>query len=139
MKLLTVAFAWLLSKTCAEHQWGKVWAEFLKQIRVVKIPFTSYEHAILSRNKNVINFSTRPSPAHWWPLFIVIYKRKGKCFLTRLKKTFMNKSCNNVNILPDSFLHGKKISEDYFESFCPFSNREKTKVLNRLRFRLMKM
>ena len=62
MKLLTVAFAWLPSKTCAAHQWGKVWAEFLKQIRVVKIPFTSYEHAILSRNKNVINFSTRPSP-----------------------------------------------------------------------------
>ena len=51
----------------------------------------------------------------------------------------MNKSCNNVNILPDSFLHGKQISEDYFESFCPFSKREKTKVLNRLKFRLIKM
>ena len=54
----------------------------------------------------------------------------------------MNKSCNNVNIFPDSLqcdLHGKQISEDYFESFCPFNNREKTKVVNRLKFRLMKM
>ena len=51
----------------------------------------------------------------------------------------MNKSCNNVNILPDSFLHGKQILEDYFESFCPFSNREKTKVLNRLKFTLIKI
>ena len=27
----------------------------------------------------------------------------------------------------------------YFESFFPFSNREKTKVLNRLKLRLIKM
>ena len=51
----------------------------------------------------------------------------------------MSKSCNKVNFLPDSFLHGKQISEDYFEWFCLSSNREKTKVLNRLKFRLIKM
>ena len=84
MKLLTVAFACLLSRTCAEHQWGKVWAEFLKQIRVVKIPFTSYEHAILSRNKNVINFSTRPSPPR--PLMTSVHchlQEKGKMFFDK--------------------------------------------------------
>ena len=66
-------------------------------------------------------------------------QEEGKMFFDKSKEGIYEESCNNVNILPDSFLHGKKISEDYFESFCPFSNREKTKVLNRLKFRLMKM
>ena len=86
MKLLTMAFARLLSKTCAEHQWGKVWAQFLKQIRVVKILFTSYEHAILSRNKNVISFSTRPFPR---PLMTSVHchlQEEGKTLFDKAKK-----------------------------------------------------
>ena len=86
MKLLTVAFARLLSKTCAEHQWGKVWAEFLKQIRVVKILFTSYEHVILSRNKNFISFSTRPSPRPLMTSFHCHLREEGKMFFDKAKE-----------------------------------------------------
>ena len=65
---------------------GNSLGRILKQIRVVKILFTSYENAILSRNKNVINFSTRPSPR---PLMTSVHchlHEEGKMFFDKAKE-----------------------------------------------------
>ena len=101
MKLLSMAFVWLLTKTCTGHRgggefgpkmafWGQFspwkfefcWVNISESSLTVKKSVYVIAKIILPLNKNVINFS-RGHP--WRPLFIVIYKGR-KRFLTRLKK-----------------------------------------------------
>ena len=132
MKLLTVAFALLLSKTCAENQWRKVWTEFLKQIRVVKILFTSNEHAILSRNKNVISFSTRPSPR---PLMTSVHchlQEEGKMSFYKAKediylRTKVVTECKSV-FYPKAFcMHASKFQRVTSSRFVLSATERKLK------------
>ena len=88
MRLLPVAFVWLLTKTCTWYRgvprkigvWlGKYFRkQTISQKSVYRIAKYHLPH------DKMLTISPPPPPPLWWPLFIVIYKG-GKSLLRRLK------------------------------------------------------